>query len=303
MLAVETCDQPPPLYRLVSDQITGLMPLFGVVAVADQVQKTLALIGSGALAPPDGQRIQRPSRLNADGTPFQFAMTLGADLPLQFLCEPASLDLCNVARLRIVHEQIDALFLLLGLANADLVHAWLDRMAPVEDPDLATDDAGPVWFGAAFARGAAPKLKIYVNAKWGPSADRWLRMGLLADHVDAAAAWRRLQAMLPATLRPLGVALNLSANAMPEGRLYFYGQDMTFADYRSLAAALGCDALGPHLLMLEAELLADDAPFATRSAVCPSAFTRTPGLTSSSNSVLIARSRTTSSRGSAAFAG
>ena len=91
---------------------------------------------------------------------------------------------------------------------------------------------------------------------------------MLADYVGAAAEWRTLRPVLNGALQPLGVALILSADGPPEGRLYFRGPDMRFEDHESLAAACGCGAACAHLPALKTQLLADDAAFATRSAVC-----------------------------------
>jgi len=259
---------PPSLFRHVGDQITRLMPLLGVERSTPQIREAFAILCRESLAPPEDDQVPRVSRLNADGTPFQFGLTLGSTAPLQFLSEPTRPSASNVERLQAARGRIDALSSLFGIDDVADVHAWLDRAAPVDDPDLAADDAGPVWLGAAFTPSKGPTLKVYVNAKWGRPRDRWTRIAMLADYVGAAAEWRTLRPLLHDALQPLGVALILSADGPPEGRIYFRGPDMRFEDYESLAAACGCGAACAHLPALKMKLLADDAAFATRSAVC-----------------------------------
>ena len=120
----------------------------------------------GISAPPDDGQVPRVSRLNADGTPFQFGLTLGSTAPLQFLSEPTGPSARNVERLQAARGRIDALSSLFGIGDVADVHAGWICAAPVDDPDLAADDAGPVWLGGIHHLDA-PTLKVYVNAKWG----------------------------------------------------------------------------------------------------------------------------------------
>jgi len=249
-------------------QLVELMPILGVELLATQVLDTFTLLCEEALAPPGEDCVPRASRINEDGTPFQFALTLTPPFPLQFLSEPTRSSASNPERLRAAHDRIDALASLFRIDNVYQVHSWLGRTAPDGDPDLAADDAGPVWLGAAFTRSGSPKFKVYVNAKWGPPRDRWARIALLADYVGAAVQWDELRPLLQDGLQPLGMSLVFCADAPLEGRMYFRGPDLTFDDYEALAIACGCVALRSRLPMLKRQLLADDAAFALRSAVC-----------------------------------
>src|SRR6185312_5334856 len=67
---------PPSLFRHVGDQITRLMPLLGVERSTPQIREAFAILCRESLAPPEDDQVPRVSRLNADGTPFQFGLTL-----------------------------------------------------------------------------------------------------------------------------------------------------------------------------------------------------------------------------------
>ena len=75
--AAQRC--PPSLYCHVGDQIAKLIPALGVERSTDQIRETFAILCAESLAPPHDGRVARASRLNADGTPFQFALDARRD--------------------------------------------------------------------------------------------------------------------------------------------------------------------------------------------------------------------------------
>src|SRR5262249_7740989 len=254
-------------YSQVADRLTKLMAIVGVEESAAQIRRTFALLCSESLAP-HGDRMARESRLNADGTPFQFACMLVSPPSLQFLSEPARANASNTERLDAAHEHIEALLPLFSIDDAAEVHSCLDRIVPAEDPELAVDHAGPIWLGAGFAPLSPPRLKIYMNTKWGSPRDRWKRIDALADWVGASSEWRALRPLLHNALQPLGVSLTLCRFAPPEQRVYFHAPEMTFADHETQAVAVGSIGVGARLAAFRAQLLSEDAAFAMRSAVC-----------------------------------
>jgi hypothetical protein len=120
--------------------------------------------------------------------------------------------------------------------SLSLVSPWLDELAPAGDMGLLADAAGAIWIGATFGPNPNPRIKAYVNAKWGPQATRWSRLALVADHLGAGAGWGRIQALVRDELEPLGVSLAFGPGKPPVGRIYVSGYGCAFGFYEALAA-------------------------------------------------------------------
>jgi hypothetical protein len=210
----------------------------------------------------------RRSRLNADGTPFQLALALGTGATaLQFLTEtgPALAD--NDARLAAAREAIEELAPRLGATRSlARARALLDDLAPPDALDLLADEAGAIWLGASFAPGRSPRLKIYVNLKWGSETSRWARLETFAASARLAAPLERIKPLVAGKLEPLGVSLDLASDDPIAGRIYLSGYGRSVREYELLAGA--CDgALGHWLRRYCAVLLGDDRRQPTRSTV------------------------------------
>jgi hypothetical protein len=259
----------PSLYDCVGARLDALIPSFGLLAERTSIKHAYRLMCCESLGVSTGRRpLLRMSRLNADGTPFQFGLTLGASgSPLQFVTETGPPLAGNTERAAAARRTIHQLAALTGTREGlTLVTELLSEFAPPEDPDLLAEDAGALWIGAAFAPGHSPRLKIYVNAKWGRQEARCARLASFADRVGAAHEWEARRGLVD-ELEPLGISLTLAAGAAPAARIYLSGYGRSFSYYERLAAACGGPVFAELLRRYGQTMLADDYRYPSRSAV------------------------------------
>ena len=259
---------PTSLYQHVGERLAELIPLFGLRPVSATIARTYALLCRQSLDIPWGHRPAHASRLNADGTPFQFSLTLGAPaLALQFLADTGPPTADAAQRLVAQRQCIRDLASLFGAqASLSRVSPWLDDLAPDDDPELLAADAGAIWIGAGFTPRRGARLKVYVNAKWGSASSRWARLAAFAGRLGVAEEWCRAQRWVSA-LEPLGVALIIGCDTPVSGRIYLSGYGRPLDDYEMLAGRFGGNASQRHLRQFGAALFADDCAYPTRSAV------------------------------------
>ncbi len=278
-------DAPRSVYQHVGELIAALVGRFGLDASRALIMQTYEDICRDSLAFPMGARPPGPSRINHDGTPIQFAATVGpGPRTLQFLGEAGAPGLgqstglagrerngANRACIATVAER-------LGLDGAlASIAPLLDALAPEKDIDLLADPGGAYWVGVAFPAGHAPHLRIYVNARWGQDSGRWARLGRLAEHFGCA-PWPEIAARLAPDLEPLGVAITLGRGKPPTGRIYLtaYGKRMRY--YEELAADYGDAGLAQQVRILGESVLGDDYRYPTQTAVCSFGLGQSTGL-------------------------
>jgi len=257
------------VYDRVAERLDALVPVFDLDASRTAIARTYEALCRESLAVPAGHRPLHPSRLNADGTPFQLSLTLDGSSPaLQFLTEVGSLAATNAERLAAARDAIDELAQLFGAESSlPRVRALLDEAAPPDDRDLLADEAGALWLGAAFAPGGRTGLKVYVNAKWGEEGARRARLATFAAGVGVEAEWRAVEALTRGDLEPLGVSLSVIAGSQPTARIYLSGYGRRFADYEALARECAGAGFDDCLRSYGKTLLAENYDRPTRSAV------------------------------------
>jgi hypothetical protein len=271
-------DIPQSGYAYVASQIAALIDRFNLHTSALQIMQTYALICRESLALPPDSLPPEHSRINADGTPLQYAVTLGSPLPtLQFLGEAGGPGINGIERLRVNRECIAAVAQQFHATTAlTSVTPLLDALAPEADVDLLADPGGAYWIGAAFSAGREPHLRIYINDRWGNKPDRWTRLSWFAAHFDGSQSWREIATRLAPSLQPLGTAITLHGNHPPAGRIYLsaYGQRMPF--YEGLAEVYGGKAFMNQLRAFGRCMLGDDYGYPTQTAVCSFNFGESP---------------------------
>lgn len=258
----------PSLYDVVDNRLAQLIDLLGLRRQARTIRASYERLCSESLALPAGTRPPRWSRLNADGTPFQLALALGPGATaLQFLTETGPTLADNVERLAAAHKAVEELAPGFGAARSLTgTRTLLDMLAPPADVDLLADEAGATWLGASFTPGRSPRLKVYVNLKWGKETSRWARLERFAASVPLTAAWDRITPLVAGRLEPLGVSLDLEADRPIAGRIYLSGYGRSVREYEDLVGT--CDAnLASSLRRYFAIMLGDDLRHPTRSAV------------------------------------
>lgn len=258
------------LYERVGHQLDGLAALLGLHSTRALIARSHELLCKESADYPAAQRPPRRSTLNADGTPVQLALTLGAaGVRLQFLSDVGAPELSSSQRLAVGRAGLRELAELIGAQGAlARIEQLVERMAPSRNPDLLAEPAGAFWIGARFAPGRDPKLKIYINAKWGEDGDRWARLADCAEQLDAGHAWRAVQELVVEELHPLGVALGAGADGAIAGRIYLSGYGRDWGYLEALGAACGGGAFAQRLRRCGRTLLGEDYGYPTRSVVC-----------------------------------
>jgi len=261
-------------FDYVGSLLGSLIPRFGLDRSQETIARAYHLICRESLAIPKGRRPPNFSRINQDGTPFQFSLTLGAFRPpLQFLSEAGIPGSSNEDRLLLSKERIGSLCTLFGAKEprSDDFNL-LDEMVPAGDPDLRADPAGAVWIGTRFAPEDEPKLKIYLNVKWGPAPKRWARLNPFASYFGAAARWQELEKLVKAEMEPLGAALIYDSGHPPSGRIYLSAYGRPLAYYRYLARLTTNMAFQSLFERYTETLLRADCRYPTHSIVCSFGF-------------------------------
>ena len=258
------------LYRHIAAQLDTLIPLLGLQPARSLVARSYQLICREALAFEPGRRPLRPSRVNADGTPFQLSLALGASgARLQFLCDTGAPGQSAAERLTSDRARIRGLAQLFGAQRAlSSVESLVEKLAPPTDHALRMDHAGATWIGAGFSPRHPPRLKVYVNAKWGEQTARWARLAAFAGRFGLSDAWLPLREMVDGELEPLGVALVIGARAPVTGRIYLSGYGKPFAYLQALGRTYGGSAFEDQVRQWGRTLLREDYRYPTRSVVC-----------------------------------
>lgn len=271
---------PPGAFGRVATQLDALIAAFGLGAEAPRIRAIYGAICSRALAFPLGGGPAAPSRLNEDGLPVQFATAVGPRAPaLRFVADPGPLDAEGAARMRAARATMREAAELMGTeAELAALSPFLFELAPEDAPALRADPAGAFWIGAAFAPGAAPRLRVYVNGGWGSAAARSARLRRFAAHFHRAEAWDRIAARFPPALEPLGLALTLAPGGEVRGAIYLRAFGLRLSDYAALAMVASGQANAEMIHAFGAALLGADAAHPTPSAVLSFGFGPEPGL-------------------------
>jgi hypothetical protein len=267
------------LFDRVQSQLTELMGVFGLED-ARPLGQVYELICRGSLALPVGRTPPEFSRINNDGTPFQFCLTQanGTVPALQFLSEIGVPGSSMAERLSMTRDRLPMIAEVLGVGAAlRCVEGLVDQIAPEGDRELLANASGVFWVGVGFAPGGAAGLKVYVNANWGRPEAQWRRLSGFVRHFGGLDRWRGFEDRLRAQMSPVGMAITLRAGAPPVGRVYLgaYGNPL---DYYERLCVDCCD--GP--VMRETfdryacSIVGDDRRYPTRSAVWSVAFDGRP---------------------------
>lgn len=273
--------RPPDAFARVATQVDALAAAFGLDAEARALAHAVfGAVCSRALTFPLGECPVALSRLNEDGTPVQFATSVGPSAPaLRFVADPGPLDTRGGARIRAARATLREAAELIG-AEAELasVSSLILELAPENATALRDDPAGAFWIGAAFARGAVPRLRVYVNGSWGSAPAQGVRLRRFAAHFDRTETWDKLATQIPPALTPLGLALTLAPGEEVRGAIYLRAFGLRVSDYVTLASAASGLANAERIRAFGTALLGEDAAHPTPSAVLSLGFGSGPGL-------------------------
>ncbi len=253
-------EAPGPLtaswYDIVASQLQRLVPRFGIEQSSTEIYRAYDLICRQSLALPP--QTARYSRLNQDGTPLQFALVMGTETsPLQFLSEVVPAGISPRDATKCLEDRVRALFELMQLSGElSSVIALLLRHSTVDLHALSPDHGGVFWIGASFAANRQSAVKIYINGKNGGEEQQWARLEDFALHFGV----RRLRnelGQLVGKMTPLGMAIVLTRDAEPNGRVYFsgYGNHVPYYEnlVRHFVGASSTDAFRQYTALMLAE--------------------------------------------------
>ena len=274
------------VYDAVGDQITALIPRFGLEDWQAQIRQVYDDICRETLAFSMGTRPTGASRLNQDGTPFQYAVTLGTSPlhSLQFISEAGlpgcpGIEISGAERMRLNWECMHTVARRLKAEEAlSGITSLLERLAPASSVDLLADPAGAFWTSVGFTALHMPQIRIYTNASWGNEKDRWNRLRLFASTFGALESWQEIERRLSEDMKPLGTAITIGGKSPPTGRIYLttYGKRMSF--YEGLADATSEASFKGVLQQFGRRVLGDDYLYPTQTAVCSYGFGGGTGL-------------------------
>jgi hypothetical protein len=271
---------PSRAFTRVATQLDALVAAFGLGDKAPMIRAVYGAICRRALAFPLSEGPATPSRLNEDGMPIQFATAVGlCPAALRFVADPGPLAAEREAEMCPVRATIREVAKLIG-AEAELaaITPFLFELAREDTPKICANPVGAFWIGAAFAPGAAPRLRVYVNAGWGKSAAQSARLHCFAARFNRTDAWGDLAAQFPTALTPLGLALTLVPGGGVRGAIYLRAFGLRLADYATLAYAASGQANAKRIRAFGTALLGADAVHPTPSAVLSFGFGPEPGL-------------------------
>ena len=257
------------LFDRVRRQVERLIPLFGVGRHASTILASFDELCGESMHIDVGRRTPEFSRINADGTPFQFALSLSRTSPpaLQFLGEAGRPGCGLPERLHASFASLNALARACGLVDAvEPVLPMLRDLAPDADSPEAAE-SGPFWFALSFPPGSAASLTVYINGRWGPADARWRRLDRFAAAFGSTARWRAFAARAAGDLTPHGMAVTLRPNAPASGRIYLHAFGVHISAYRNLFLGATTPDAADAFDTFGRVMLGADAVYPTRSAV------------------------------------
>lgn len=257
-------------FERVRRQLLRLTSELGLDDDVERIVRAYRAICGRSLAFQPADRLARFSRINADGTPLQFATAAGAPArSLELFGEEGLPGMSGAERWCAGRACIAAVARLVD-ADAELadVARLLDELAPQNAAASSTARSGAFWIGASFAAKRSAALRIYVNGGWGEEAARWSRLDALASHFGLLDRWHEARSLLPAGMNAHGSALTVAKRRAAAGRIYLSGYGIHFDQYLALARALCGDHFAGVLGRYGERLLGDELRYPTPPAVC-----------------------------------
>ncbi len=259
------------LFDPLREQVEQLIGVFGVETQASTILAAFDALCAESLHIDARQRTPELSRINVDGTPFQYSLSLGRNrrAPLQFLGEAGRPGGDIEERLKAGRVALARLAEVCGIIEESVeIDPLLRIAAPANDHHLLADRAGIFWFAVSFHPDTTPALTVYINGRWGPTESQWRRLEDAAAYFERLDPWRSLRASPAAGFAPLGMAVTLKRGEPPSGRFYLSAYGVAVNVYRSLFLGLaddrGADATFDSFVR---HVIGADVRYPTRSAV------------------------------------
>ncbi|HVP22990.1 MAG TPA: hypothetical protein VMS77_03660 [Conexivisphaerales archaeon] len=258
------------LYDVVRSQLEGLSSSLGLERQHEEMLEVYREICRESMAIPVGTRPPGFSRINADGTPFQYSLALGpSSSSLHFLGEAGVPGTSISERLELSRRRLTALADFLGIGE-DLasVSDTLDQLVPSGDRDLQADASGALWIGAGFSASSPPSMTAYANTRWGTDQRMWERLESLFARFGEPSGWGSAKELLASGMKPLGAAVTIGGRKPPRGRVYLSAYGNPHKYYSELVGKATNEEFSNIFEGFLSTMLADDVLYPIRSSVC-----------------------------------
>ena len=261
-------------YELIGGQLQTLIPKFGLGQASPQLYRAYELICRASLSGCPVETAGRSSTLNMDGTPIQFALALGHQtMPLQFLSEAGHPGQSYPETKEFIEETVRALSALLELkGDLDSIVTLLHKASRVNPRDIDPDRGGSFWVGAGFAAEGRAGVKIYINGKGGTENERWSRFAEFADFFGAVERHQQIRQFVAGNMTPLGMAISLSHDESPNGRIYLSGYGKSVSYYETLLGHFGGKQYLDAFRQYTEVMMGKDRAYPTQSVVFSAGF-------------------------------
>jgi hypothetical protein len=278
---VTACTSELAGYRL-GELLERLADLYGLGADGRSALAAISAVTRESVPAVCATGDRRFSAINGTGLPVQVSVSLGAPVPaLRVVGEVGVPGMAMPERLRATSLRLREVVALLGLCDAaPAVNRAFAQLLPA-DPGKTLEWTGGIWIGVAATGRGRPRLRLYLNQRWGELPERYARIGRMIADLGPAPLddWHRLGPSLSAFSVPYGCAIDVGAAGIDGIKAYFACDRPPSGYWPAVLDPLGasadrdaiddlagvCDgpleALAPAALMPSLELAADgDAP-------------------------------------------
>ncbi len=245
----EVCRPTPEegtLGGVIRSQLVNLLPAFGLVPHREGILGLFDLLTAESLAIPLDTPIPPFSRINNDGVPFEFSVSLGGETGeggLRFLTEVGVPGTSLPSRLNLTCLRLNQVLDHLGLKGAGRELDQAIRLLFPPDPAALKGWRGGMWVAARCLRDGRIGLRVYADASGGEEPERWGRLGRLLAHLgnkEGLNALRELAPILTPGAYPLGIALDAVPRGVGRIKLYLRTRPRPSLDFvRSALDAAG----------------------------------------------------------------
>jgi hypothetical protein len=259
------------LYDHVGVQLADLVSRFDLCEKNVEIRRAYEMLCRESLNLPMGQRPPTFSRINDDGTPFQYALTLapGRLSPLQFLSEAGIPGSSVIDRAALSRERIDSLCKHLAEEEqGQQLRGLLERIAPFTAFELETDHAGTFWIGIRFSSDSQAHLIVYINGKTGNGAVPWTRANEFAECLGAEDVWQGIEPILTNGTELLGFAFTVSRGRPITGRIYARSNGKPIKFFHQIVQALNQPGAEEVLRQFVEIMMGEEMQYPFGSAVC-----------------------------------
>ena len=222
MAAERTCLDPR---ATLAENVRTLCAYYGLAGEGELLADVVYRLTKECLAPAARPYWRSFSAINGTGVPCQVSVSLGRSVrALRLLTEVGTPGTCMAERIRDSSVRLREIIELLGMHSAaPEVNELFARLLP-KDPSGLGQWTGGIWFAVAAMAGRAPRLRLYINQRWGTIADRYRRLSRLLLDLNrpwAVLAWHDAATFLAGSIVPYGAAVDITPTGLGAIKIYY----------------------------------------------------------------------------------